>query len=273
MVLVGHYGMGMAAKYLLPHVSLGLLVLCNNLTDVLLPILALLGVERASVNKSKVGVLPYDLDFPYTHSLTGHFVLGLIVAALYFGCRSFMRTQTRGPQLDKDSFRNIAYESFMLGLLVFVHWFMDLPVRRGGSAGDGILLWFSEGNKASNRYGRGWFDSPLATILIEIVFFVPGYVVYKSITRRRTELPRPKDSLVAKLDLNHFVIALWVTHLIFILAPKVIYDNFVIPLMIVWIAVSAGLAILAHIVDHNRFTIIRDNHPQPSSTVPTKKEM
>jgi len=42
MVLVGHYGVGMAAKYVLPNVSLGLLVLCNNLTDALLPLYALL---------------------------------------------------------------------------------------------------------------------------------------------------------------------------------------------------------------------------------------
>jgi len=201
------------------------------------------------VSPGKVGVLPYDLDFPYTHSLTGHFVLGLVTAATYFCYRAFIRPRTRGPALDGT--RYILYESFMLGVLVFSHWFMDLPVRRGGAAGDGILLWMSEDNKPSNRYGRGAFDSRWATLIIELLFFLPGWAVYRHVTQPVVRGGRPQPP-----TLSHLVTALWATHLLLIFAPKAVYDSSIPLMLTVWLSVSLGLAVLAHTVDKNRIPLL-----------------
>ena len=158
-MVLGHYGIALAAKRVAPNTSLGTLILAAQWLDELWPIFLLFGVERVKIVP---GLMPANaLDFvsyPYSHSLLASIVWGFLVGGIYYAAR-----------------RNRS-AAIIVGLLVVSHWALDFPMHRAD-----LPLWPG----SSPKVGLGaWRSIPLS-IAIEVVVLAWGLTVYLRTTRAR----------------------------------------------------------------------------------------
>lgn len=113
-MFVGHYGVSLAAKRWAPSLSLGWLFLAVQALDVLFSIFVLVGVEKMAIVPGFTAYNPYDLYFmPYTHGLLGALgwsALTALAARLVLG-------------------RDGAVAAAVLGVCVFSHWVLDVPMH------------------------------------------------------------------------------------------------------------------------------------------------
>ena len=150
-MFLGHYGLAFGAKRLAPVTSLGTLILAAQLADEVWPIMLLARVEKVRVVPGLQAASPMDfVSYPITHSLLTGAVAGLIFGVLYF----LARRQKRG--------------AWVVGALVPSHWFLDLLMHRPD-----LPLW-----PGGSKVGLGAWDSVPLTLLLELVFFGGGLVVY-----------------------------------------------------------------------------------------------
>lgn len=155
-MVIGHYGVALAAKRPAPRVSLGVLILAAQLVDLIWPVLLLLGVERASITPSDNPFLRLSFDYyPWTHSLLMSVVWGALLGGVYAALR-----KDRGGAV-------------IVGLLVVSHWVLDwfthvadLPIYPGGP-----------------RVGLGLWRSPGGTMVVEALVFLAGLAIYARTTR------------------------------------------------------------------------------------------
>ena len=130
-MFLGHFGVGFGAKTLQPRVSLGTLFLAAQLADLVWPTLLLLGVERVRIVPHLTATNAFDFTYyPFTHSLVGELVAGLLLGLAYWLWRR------NGPG------------AVLVGLLVPSHWLLDLvvhipdlPLYPGSSPLLGLGLW------------------------------------------------------------------------------------------------------------------------------------
>lgn len=130
-MFLGHFGIGFGAKTLQPRVSLGTLFLAAQLADLVWPTLLLLGIERVRIVPHVTATNALDfVYYPFTHSLVGELVAGLLFGLVYWLLRR------NGPG------------AVLLGLLVLSHWLLDvvvhipdLPLYPGSSPLLGFGLW------------------------------------------------------------------------------------------------------------------------------------
>ena len=130
-MFLGHFGVGFGAKTLQPRVSLGTLFLAAQLADLVWPTLLLLGVERVSIVPHATATNAFSfIYYPFTHSLVGELVAGLLLGLAYWLLRRNGRT------------------AVLVGLLVPSHWLLDvvvhipdLPLYPGTSPLLGLGLW------------------------------------------------------------------------------------------------------------------------------------
>jgi hypothetical protein len=164
-MFIGHFGLAFAAKRVAPRTSLGTTFVAAQLADLLWPILLLAGVEQVRIIPNAAN--PFlTLDFthyPWTHSLLAECVLGVVFGGLMF----LLRRDVAG--------------AVVVGLLVPSHWLLDVivhvpdvPLYPGGSA----------------RLGLGLWRNPVATMVIEVVVFFAGVLVYARCTRARDRIGR-----------------------------------------------------------------------------------
>lgn len=161
-MVLGHYGIAFAAKRAVPRTSLGTLVLAAQWLDELWPIFLVLGIERVEVNP---GATPANalafVYYPFSHSLGMAIVWGLVVGGAYYMVRKDRRS------------------ALIVGLLVLSHWILDFPMHMPD-----LPLWPG----SSTRVGLGaWRSIPL-TILLELIVFIPGLVIYLRTTRARDRI-------------------------------------------------------------------------------------
>ena len=123
-MLVGHIGVGLAAKALEPRMKLGTMLAAAMLVDILFFALMLLGAEGIESGGQR-------FHFPFSHSLLSSFLLAL-VAALARGLWGGLRPRRHGAYWD-----GIA----LIAATVFSHWLLDfvvhggdLPLYPGGAA-------------------------------------------------------------------------------------------------------------------------------------------
>lgn len=112
-MFLGHFGVALGAKTQQPRVSLGTLFLAAQLADVVWPTLLLLGVERVSIVPQATGAdaLAF-VHYPFTHSLLGELIGGLVLGLAYW----LLRRNAPG--------------ALLVGLLVPSHWLLDLVVHK-----------------------------------------------------------------------------------------------------------------------------------------------
>ncbi|MGI4870863.1 MAG: hypothetical protein ACRYFX_06745 [Janthinobacterium lividum] len=130
-MFLGHFGVGFGAKTLQPRVSLGTLFLAAQLADLVWPTLLLLGVERVNIVPHATATNAFKfVYYPFTHSLVGELVAGLLLGLVYY----LVKRNAKGAVL--------------VGLLVPSHWLLDLvvhtpdlPLYPGPSPLFGFGLW------------------------------------------------------------------------------------------------------------------------------------
>ncbi|MBH8559191.1 hypothetical protein [Hymenobacter negativus] len=127
-MFLGHFGVAFGTKTQQPRVSLGTLFLAAQLADLVWPTLLLFGVERMSIVPHATATNAFDfVHYPFTHSLLGELVAGLLLGLVYW----LVRRNAQG--------------ALLVGLLVPSHWLLDLMVHQPDLPlypGDSPLLGF-----------------------------------------------------------------------------------------------------------------------------------
>ena len=161
-MIIGHYGVALAAKRFAPRASLGAFAFAAQWLDELWPLLVLAGVERVRIAPGDMAANPLDFEYyPFTHSLLMALGWGVLLGGAYYLRRPDRRT------------------AVVVGGLVVSHWVLDLPMHRPD-----LPLWPGSGVKV----GLGaWRSIPL-TILLELLVFVPGLLSYLRVTRARDRI-------------------------------------------------------------------------------------
>lgn len=156
-MFLGHIGVGIGAKFLVPRVSMGTTLLASLLLDLLWPVFLLLGLERVEILPGITKVSPlYFTEYPVSHSL-----LAAIGWAAVFGFFHFL-------------VRRSSREAWICGALVLSHWLLDLIVHQPDLP---LLPGFGR------RVGLGIWNNLTATLAIEISIFVVGLLFYCYITK------------------------------------------------------------------------------------------
>ncbi|EJF67143.1 hypothetical protein DICSQDRAFT_47628 [Dichomitus squalens LYAD-421 SS1] len=162
---IAHYASGLAAKPFASVVPLSVLTLAGALPDVVFFILQFSGIETFNLDPSlqRRGCFPYSNEYPYSHSLLGMTVAGVILAVLY-------KRSTNAPVTWKDQAAIVAASAS--------HFLLEWPSHRSDvkiTPGDDTAL------------GAGLFDHPTATFFTEIAIFLAGLWVYATFSPPSTK--------------------------------------------------------------------------------------
>lgn len=162
-MFIGHFALGFGAKRAAPAVSLGTLLVACQFADLLWPTLVLAGVERVELLPGATVVTPLDfVSYPYSHSL-----LTLCVWGVLFGLGYMMVRRSK------------AVAAVTIALLVLSHWVLDFISHRP----DMPLTPMSD-----TKVGLELWASRPATMIVEIVIFTIGVVLYLRATRARDRI-------------------------------------------------------------------------------------
>jgi hypothetical protein len=160
-LLLGHYGLALAAKRATPGTSLGTLTLAANLADCAWPLLLLLGLEQVRVVPGLMATSPFDFkSYPYSHSLAVEALAGLVLGLLVYAARREVRS------------------AVVVGLLVPSHWFLDVPFHRPD-----LPVW-----PGGPRFGFSLWNSVSVTLLAEALVFFGGLLLYTRTTMAKDRL-------------------------------------------------------------------------------------
>ena len=160
-MFIGHFGAGFAGKKLDRTTSLGTYIMAAQWIDLIWPILLLLGIESVEIKPGISAVTPIDfVYYPFTHSLTGVIIWGVLFGLVYFIIKKKIKT------------------AFILCALVVSHWFLDLlvhipdlPLIPGLELKVGLDLW----------------NSLAGTLLVEGLIFTTGVYLYLRSTKARNK--------------------------------------------------------------------------------------
>jgi hypothetical protein len=162
-MFIGHVGVALGAKRVVPGTSLGLLVLAAQWVDAVWPLLLILGLEHVRIRPGDTVVTPLDFyDYPWTHSL----LLATIWAVAFAAVCRWRQRATR--------------VALVCGALVVSHWFLDLLVHRP----DLPLV------PGGENYGLGLWNSRGATAALEVLIFCVGLLLYLRTTRANDRIGR-----------------------------------------------------------------------------------
>ena len=155
-MIVGHFGVGFAAKTVAPRTSLGWLIAAPLLLDLLWPIFLLLGWESVRIDPQATVVTPFDfVSYPISHSLLAATGWAALAAIAYW---TLSRYRTG---------------AIAVGGCVLSHWVLDWIVHRPD------LPLYPGGPKA----GLALWNSVPATLAVEALFFGTGVWLYGRSTR------------------------------------------------------------------------------------------
>ncbi|HKW26118.1 MAG TPA: metal-dependent hydrolase [Terriglobales bacterium] len=158
-MLVGHFGVSLAAKRFAPKVSLGTLMLASLFPDLLAWALLLAGIEHARIHPGITRTNSLEMyDTAISHSLATAALWGALLAAAYFLWRRHSRA------------------SWVILCLVLSHWLLDfLSHRPDMPLAPGVHHYF----------GLGLYNSPIGILVVEGFIWLGGIVVYARATRAR----------------------------------------------------------------------------------------
>ena len=163
-MFIGHFALGFAAKRVVPRVSLAVLFAAVAWADLIWPILLAVGIEHVRIDPGNTVVTPLDfVSYPYSHSLLILALWGLALGLAY-------RTITGKNGLTVT----------VLTLLVVSHWVLDFVTHRPD------MPLYPGGDK----FGVGLWNSPRATVAIEVAMYAVGVWIYTRATRPRDGIGR-----------------------------------------------------------------------------------
>jgi LexA-binding, inner membrane-associated putative hydrolase len=161
-MILGHFGVALAAKRVSKRTSLGTLIFAAQWADLLWPIMLLTGAAQVRVVPGHMAANPLEfVRFPYSHSLVMLVVWGAVLGAIYYA----VRRDARG--------------AWVLGALVVSHWFIDLIVH-----GPDLPLWPG----SPMRLGLGLWNSVPGTLIAEFGLLIAGTWVYLRTTTARDRI-------------------------------------------------------------------------------------
>jgi hypothetical protein len=160
---VGHVATAFAAKKLDARPSLGTYLFAAALPDIVFSALLLAGKESVEVAPGHTAMVPMAFPhYPYSHSLVGTLISGMVLAAIYWAWR-----------------RRAGVAAILLGLVVG-HWVLDVV-----SHVPDMPVGFSE-----PLLGLGLWRSVAATFAVEGSLFAVGVALYLSATQARDRVGR-----------------------------------------------------------------------------------
>jgi len=163
-MFIGHFAVGLASKTAAPRSSLGWLMAAPVMLDLLWPVFLILGIERVRIAPGDTAFTPLAFEsYPWSHSL-----LMTAVWALLFGGAYFLATR-------------YARGAVVIGLGVLSHWVMDAVTHRPD-------LPLAPGSET--MIGYGLWNSPAATLMIEIGIFAAAVWLYMRTTVARDRIGR-----------------------------------------------------------------------------------
>ena len=161
-MFIGHFGIGFAAKKLVPGLSLSVLFIAAQFLDLLWPNLLLLGLEDVSISPGITLMTPLDfIHYPISHSL-----LLVLFWSSAMGLLTWLVSKNQRFAM-------------VLFFCVLSHWFLDLIVHRPDLP---ITPW------GEMRVGFSWWNSVVLTNLAEGVFFFGGVYLYLKTTTARNKV-------------------------------------------------------------------------------------
>jgi hypothetical protein len=155
-MLIGHIGLGFAAKKVAPGAPLGVLLIAAEAVDILCGGFMVAGIEQMRSSPGLMAMSSFDfIYYPWSHGLVMTVfwsVSGGLLAARRYGDRRI---------------------GLVIGLLIASHWLLDfishrpdLPLAFGGSPTVGLGLW----------------NSVAGTLVVELGLLGFGVAVYLSMT-------------------------------------------------------------------------------------------
>jgi hypothetical protein len=185
-LFIGHFGVGFAAKRIIPKTSLGTLLLASQFIDLLWPFFLIFGIEVVAIDPGNTAFTPLDfIYYPFSHSLLGVLIWALIFGAVYYLIRKDLNS------------------SFILGILVLSHWILDFITHRPDLP---IFL-----GSDSLHVGLGLWNSIIATVIIESIIFIAGVYFYFAVTKGKNK--------VGAYSLWSFIIFLIIVYLLNLFGP------------------------------------------------------
>ena len=161
-MFLGHNGVAFAIKRVAPEISLTALFAAVQAPDLIWPALLVAGVEKVEPMKGPNGFLNLEfLSYPYSHSLLGTVILGGLFGLIWRALAKGRSWQGTG----------------ILALAVVSHWILDcithvpdLPLTISGDA----------------KVGLGMWNSVPATLIVELLVFGGGVLLYARQTRPKS---------------------------------------------------------------------------------------
>lgn len=154
-MFVGHYAVAFVLKGKEKDASLGWLFIATQFVDILFFPFAVWGLETMEFVPGFTEVNDFKMEFPFTHSLLGSMLWGLIFATVYY----LVATKKK---------RNARRIALVLCLGVISHWFADLLVHTP----DLPLV------QGEPKFGFGLWNNKLATFLLEAILLLLGLGYY-----------------------------------------------------------------------------------------------
>lgn len=150
-MLVGHFGLGLAAKRIEPSLSLGTLIFAAMLADVLAFILVAAGIERFRIVDNVQRNRFFGENILYSHSLLMDILWAALLAGTYLLWRRHSRT------------------AWILFAAVVSHWVLDAISHRPDMRfGPGI----------PGAVGLGLWNSIPATLIVEGGIWLLAIILY-----------------------------------------------------------------------------------------------
>lgn len=222
-MFIGHSAPAFLIKLLLPHTDLGALVLGCNLADILGFSFATVGIETFRFNNSKVGALPYDFLNPYSHSLLGMALFGVVYTLFYL-------IITMNNNIKNQTF---IHRFIGIELCVILHWLFEIPVHR--IILDGVPLV----PNGAIKFGYSLFDYQITENILELSLFITAALIYKYSTSS-------SKTLAWYQDINSYIVICTIIQLFVCAAPRFVYaytpnkvmsaQSVVIYLVVSWLA-------------------------------------
>jgi hypothetical protein len=162
-MFIGHTAVALAGKRAAPRTSFGVLLAAATFLDLLWPVLLLLGWERVAVRPGLTAYNPLDfVSYPISHSLVTALGWSLLAGGLYYAATRY------------------GFGGWTVGCLVFSHWVLDWITHRPD-----LPLW-----PGGPKVGIGLWHSVPLTLVVELLMFVIGLLIYLGTTRARDGVGR-----------------------------------------------------------------------------------
>jgi len=156
-MFVGHYGPSLGLRHASGGVPLWVLFLAAQFVDIVWSVLVISGVEKVRITPGFTASSPLDLYYmPYTHSLAASVVWALVV-----GWLASLVWSRRG--------------GVVVGVCVFSHWVLDLPVHVAD-----LPLWGD-----AYKVGFGLWDRPVIAFVLETAVLFVGAAIYAKQARNK----------------------------------------------------------------------------------------